>query len=172
MSTNKLGYMREYYAKNKERVLESNRRYRERDPERWLARARAYHHENREKLSEQKRRHRKENPELYRERLRQNKYGLSTKEFTAMVAAQGGRCAVCGDQRPLVIDHNHDTDEVRALLCSPCNTAIGLFKEDPRRMIAAMAYLSMHAQAAQVKAGMVAPGGPGGQQQQPQGAPG
>lgn len=44
---------------------------------------------------------------------------------------QSGLCAVCGRRRKLVLDHNHDTDETRRALCTPCNTLLGKTLEAP-----------------------------------------
>jgi hypothetical protein len=68
-------------------------------------------------------------------------YDLTPAQFIEMTIAQKGRCDACGDLAELVIDHNHQTQEVRALLCHGCNTGIGHFKEDPSRLEAAAAYL-------------------------------
>ena len=75
------------------------------------------------------------------------KYGLSAEAYDSMVLAQGNKCAVCGDEpvrcsfKKLVIDHDHATGRVRELLCSPCNTAIGQFRDDPARMESAADYV-------------------------------
>ena len=37
--------------------------------------------------------------------------------------------------------HCHETGEVRGLLCQPCNTALGMFEDDPKRMEEAISYL-------------------------------
>lgn len=45
-----------------------------------------------------------------------------------LVAWHAGRCAVCGSRRPrigrggLVWDHDHDTGNVRGLVCGSCNS--------------------------------------------------
>jgi DNA-binding sugar fermentation-stimulating protein len=41
-------------------------------------------------------------------------------------------------KKKLVIDHCHNTGKVRKLLCTNCNVAIGMFKENPRIMFLAM----------------------------------
>ena len=41
----------------------------------------------------------------------------------------------------LVIDHNHKTGKVRGLLCGSCNTGIGLLKDSPDVLDAAIEYL-------------------------------
>ena len=74
-------------------------------------------------------------------RLR-SKYGLSVTEYERMSHAQFGVCAICHDERKLVVDHCHSTGEVRGLLCSPCNTAIGLLRDDPATVQRAVGYIS------------------------------
>jgi hypothetical protein len=61
-----------------------------------------------------------------------------------MVAAQRARCASCGEQRPLVVDHCHKTGKVRELLCSQCNRALGFLYDDPAKVLALHAYISRH----------------------------
>jgi hypothetical protein len=78
-------------------------------------------------------------------RVRAARYGLALDEYEQMLANQDGVCAICHRDRPLVVDHCHDSDEVRGLLCSPCNTAIGLLGEDLDRFLDAVAYLASSA---------------------------
>lgn len=69
-------------------------------------------------------------------------YGLSIAEYDALFNAQGGRCAICRSDNPrsrgykkqasakFCVDHNHATGRVRGLLCTACNRAIGLLRDD------------------------------------------
>jgi len=44
--------------------------------------------------------------------------------------AQGGRCAICGSDGgvwTLVLDHDHETNRNRGMLCQRCNTGLGMF---------------------------------------------
>lgn len=84
--------------------------------------------------------------EMQRERL----YGISEEEYQALLAAQGGVCAIChqpetntyrGRVRRLAVDHDHRTGERRALLCSDCNVLLGHADDQPERLEAAAAYL-------------------------------
>lgn len=70
-------------------------------------------------------------------------YGLSRQEFLAMVEAQGGRCLICKKIPPAVlrVDHCHETGKIRGLLCQHCNTGLGFFSDDSRRLQAAIDYL-------------------------------
>ena len=69
------------------------------------------------------------------------RYGLENDDYERMLANQQGRCAICNKYRKLFVDHDHATGVVRALLCMQCNSAIGLFGEDPNVIMAAAAYL-------------------------------
>lgn len=74
-------------------------------------------------------------------------YGITVDEYEDMLAAQGERCLVCDRHESqsakgrLHIDHCHETGKVRGLLCSNCNTALGLAGDDPARLVALAAYL-------------------------------
>lgn len=84
-------------------------------------------------------------------RNRQALYGISQEQFEARLIAQDGKCAVCmipldGSRKTLVgsVDHNHKTGQIRGILCSQCNTALGLLKEDLKIFQRAISYLSYH----------------------------
>ena len=51
-------------------------------------------------------------------------FGIEAEEYYAMLADQGGVCAICGRaprKQRLAVDHNHKTGEIRGLLCMRCN---------------------------------------------------
>jgi hypothetical protein len=85
---------------------------------------------------------------------RLHNYGITAEQYDAMLAAQGGGCAICGEQctsgRRLAVDHDHACcpgDKtcgkcVRGLLCGPCNQGIGKLRDSPRLLIAAASYLT------------------------------
>lgn len=75
-------------------------------------------------------------------RARENRYGLSEEEYADLLSEQSHACAICSERMdPACVDHDHETGEVRGLLCSPCNTGLGLFRDDPELLRAAIAYL-------------------------------
>jgi hypothetical protein len=73
-------------------------------------------------------------------------FGLCAEEYEAMLAKQGGRCALCKriprKGRSLHVDHNHTTGVVRGLLCFRCNAGMGQFQEDIFRFADAIVYLA------------------------------
>lgn len=82
-------------------------------------------------------------------------YGLPAGGYAAILGAQNGVCAGCGPRtgrngtrgRRLAVDHRHADDaygpagEVRGLLCSTCNRAIGDFRDDPLTLLRLALYL-------------------------------
>lgn len=70
-------------------------------------------------------------------------YGMTESEYNKLVLQQQGVCAICGTNKEgrLAVDHNHKTGNIRGLLCRPCNSAIGLFKESPTLLRKAASYL-------------------------------
>jgi hypothetical protein len=66
---------------------------------------------------------------------------ISDKRYEEMSIEQGERCAICGDNKELVVDHDYKTNVVRKLLCRSCNMAIGLLKENLRVIRKAANYI-------------------------------
>lgn len=110
---------------------------------------------NRQRLSDYGKRRRKENPDKVRAEVTKShyktKYGLSLGDLNNMRDQQNGQCAICKTPFPILgkpnrsqvpqVDHCHATGKVRGLLCSPCNIALGLLKDDFFTVIRAASYL-------------------------------
>lgn len=71
-------------------------------------------------------------PEQRLDRRLREEYKITFEQYVAMVAAQSGTCAICRQPpkpgKRLAVDHCHTTGVVRALLCIPCNIAVGFFE--------------------------------------------
>lgn len=76
------------------------------------------------------------------------KYGVSVEELQTIIDLADGKCGICSDQvgERLNIDHCEDSGRVRDLLCTPCNTGLGLFKHDVDKLEEAARYLRYHEQ--------------------------
>lgn len=53
-------------------------------------------------------------------------YGITLDQYNSLLKEQGGGCAICGktpeaEGKSLAVDHNHETREIRGVLCSYCN---------------------------------------------------
>jgi hypothetical protein len=90
----------------------------------------------------------KKNPDKVAEHRRKRnlkqKYGVTVEQYEQMLTEQKGVCYICSsppDRRRLSVDHNHQTGQVRRLLCDKCNLAIGLLEEDKERLKKVREYL-------------------------------
>jgi hypothetical protein len=132
---------------------------------------RLYHAANREKISRRKRqwaldnpekvnKHQRDNPEYHNEYIkayrrkhpdkfaaysRKQNYGVTQTWFEDKLKEQAGKCAVCFEVmvKPNV-DHNHETNKARGLLCHPCNVMLGYAHEDSVRLANAIQYLAKY----------------------------
>lgn len=82
------------------------------------------------------------------------RYRVTPEWIEQQRAKQNGECAICQvpmktgvlPNNPLAecIDHDHHTNQARALLCSACNRGLGMLKDDPNILQAAADYLVHH----------------------------
>jgi recombination endonuclease VII len=70
-----------------------------------------------------------------------NVYGLTPQDLATLVKKQEGLCAICLEEKPLGVDHDHVTQRVRGLLCKTCNFGLGSFHDDASKLLAAVIYL-------------------------------
>lgn len=70
------------------------------------------------------------------------RYGITEQDYNEMAEEQEHACLICGEQKKLVVDHNHDTGEVRGLLCDRCNLRLGII-EDTEWLQKALSYLGV-----------------------------
>lgn len=76
-------------------------------------------------------------------------YGIDADTYYEMLANQNYKCAICGtegnnsiNRTKMFIDHCHTSGEVRGLLCSKCNIALGNFNDDIETLKKAIEYLA------------------------------
>lgn len=74
------------------------------------------------------------------------KYNITLEDYNNLLLKQDNCCAICKInvkdlKKSLNIDHDHITSKVRGLLCSNCNTGIGLFKDNKKILLEAINYL-------------------------------
>lgn len=132
---------------------------RERDRALHNERAQKYRTAHREQAREASRAWRAANPGRVREWNERNGeksrlkhlYGLSAEGWTQMLDGQQGCCYLCGEpldlesRRKIHVDHDHSCCRgvrscgkcVRGLACEPCNKGIGMFGDNPERMMRA-----------------------------------
>lgn len=84
-------------------------------------------------------------------------YGITYEEYLAMSEEQNDVCAICkepetkisknGEPGMLSVDHNHETGQVRRLLCHSCNWEVGVmekFIREPEREQRLRTYLEVY----------------------------
>lgn len=87
---------------------------------------------NKKKISAYGKKYHKRHKKKRRAKSKENhlltNYGLTMKEYRAILKAQNGVCAICyrtcPTGRSLAVDHDHETLKVRGLLCFNCNTRL------------------------------------------------
>lgn len=82
--------------------------------------------------------------DYYQQKHMRTQYGISWADFDARVDAQSGLCLLCGEAPDRWhIDHDHETGQVRGLLCHKCNVALGWFDDSPEKLRRAANYLEV-----------------------------
>jgi hypothetical protein len=117
-----------------------------------------YYSRNRERLlekSKQKYNSIKSSPEWFAKKRKsrreidlKHRYGISLEHYELLYFQQEGLCAICNKPPELglrggklFVDHDHDTNVVRGLLCFRCNSALGLLLDNPETALKASEYL-------------------------------
>ncbi len=119
------------------------------DPERIRAlaneRSKKSYQKHLDKSRERHREHqakRRADPELRRiinVRKRAAGAGITPKAYDALFKAQGSKCAICestdpGSKGGWNLDHCHQSNTIRFILCAHCNRGLGAFRDDPMLM--------------------------------------
>jgi len=136
---------------NLDREAARKKAWRKAHPDRAAATNRHWRQANRDYLRAATRAWSEANPDRIASTRLQREYGISLVEYDKMLRAQTNRCAICGktpaeEGRRLAVDHDHETDKLRGVLCGNCNRGLGLFMHDPELLQRAIAYLEKWAE--------------------------
>lgn len=78
--------------------------------------------------------------DVYRWQNLKAKFAMTIDDYQTRWDTQNGVCAICGQPETetrrgvvkfLAVDHNHDTGEIRGLLCGYCNKMLGQARDNP-----------------------------------------
>ena len=134
-----------YYENHRDEILSCGKKRYADNNEVLKAKAQARRMEHPEKVKIINKKSNAKHPETRRAYSLRLLYGISLKEFDALLAKQGGGCAACGtsnwNSRGPVVDHDHSTGRVRGILCHNCNCGSGMLGDDPARVEKLLAYL-------------------------------
>lgn len=80
----------------------------------------------------------------YREKQLSKRYSFTKDEYNQMITKQGGKCATCNTapKGKFQVDHCHSSGITRRLLCTNCNTALGLVKENIETLSTMVMYVN------------------------------
>lgn len=99
---------------------------------------------------------RRQNFPLYEaDRNLRRKYGITSDQYKEMLKTQGDACAICkkpetspdgrtGGTKSLAVDHCHETQRIRGLLCKRCNTLLGSVGDSMDLLVQMVLYLERH----------------------------
>jgi len=138
---------KKYYSENREEIKEKASTRYQKTKEECNERSKRYREENLEKVKTKQKEWYLNNPEKIKEQKLKKNYGISLEQYNEMFDKQKGRCAICGThqnelKQMLSVDHCHETNRIRGLLCNGCNRGIGYLKDDIRIVENALKYLS------------------------------
>lgn len=128
----KMEYSKIYYLNNKDRIKENTK---------------AYRTSNREELRLKAKE--RNTPSYLKDKSLRANYGINLEIYNEMFHSQEGRCAICGRHQSefrlaLAVDHCHETNKVRSLLCSNCNSGLGNLRDSKEMLLKAIKYLESH----------------------------
>jgi hypothetical protein len=112
------------------------RRYRERNPEKVTRFRREWGERNKELIAN------------YTRTYNLKRKGFTVESYAFARSIQGEACGLCKtlfnelDQRKIHADHDHATNQPRGVLCHYCNVGLGVFKDSPTFLTAAIQYLN------------------------------
>ena len=118
----------------------------------WYISSKRYVDKNRGKVNKYNRDYNKTNPTRAKKSYIKSTYGLTWEEYTKLYNSQQGKCAICNKYITIevdksrtstaCVDHNHETGEVRGILCDSCNKGIGYLKDNIMILENAIKYLN------------------------------
>ena len=88
-----------------------------------------------------------DNKDKVRKHNLKSKYNITPKQYNLILLQQNNCCGICNEHKDtflkcLCVDHCHTTQKVRGLLCTKCNTAIGLLNDNINNLNNAIDYLN------------------------------
>jgi hypothetical protein len=148
-------YMRQYYKKNRMKFVREERRRRKLYGKSINRRRRSLYVINKHKILNRNKRWRDRNSSkvLMQKRLqRLRQMGMDKKELKRAeqcFSNHSGKCQICGRKTPggmggWVGDYCHKTKTFRGILCNSCNALLGFAKDNIKTLLSAVKYLRRH----------------------------
>lgn len=138
-------------AKLKEQQNQANRKFREAHPDRIKEAQASWYARNSEHSCRKSNEWKTNNPEREFDTHLMRKYGITREQYEGLLELQQGLCKICGSPpvgkvkngpaKRLHVDHDHQTGQVRGLLCHKCNVMLGNARDDIKILETAILYL-------------------------------
>lgn len=139
-------YLNDWYEKNKDKVIKQREEYKEIKNKKRREKYKEDEEYRKQRLKDAAM-WQKNNPKKRKgQRLKQ--YGITFEDFSILLKEAGNKCEICGyeddtDKKTFpVVDHCHETNKVRGILCSKCNFALGHFNDSIENLKNAIKYLN------------------------------
>ena len=133
LSQKESGYFKKYYAEHKEYFKQRHKN--------------GYHKKYREKNKNDIKKYINVNKIKYDDYQLKRYYNITLDQYNVLFNKQNGCCAICGIhqnnlKRKLHVDHNHESGEIRGLLCINCNLALGHVNDNINTLSKMISYLT------------------------------
>lgn len=91
-------------------------------------------------------------PDFDRRKWLKDNYNISLESYNRHLKEQGDVCRICkcanrakrSRYGTMHVDHEHNTGDIRGIICALCNTGLGAFKDNTRKMKLAINYLNKY----------------------------
>jgi hypothetical protein len=139
--------IRKYRLENPDIVKAIQKRTNAKHSEKHKQRSAKWYRDNHEYAKSRMAIRRREKPDKIRDGKLRASFGISLQEYNEMLELQNHKCAICGTHqknlsRNLAVDHCHAKGHVRGLLCAPCNTGLGSFRDSATFLQSAIEYIN------------------------------
>jgi len=77
-------------------------------------------------------------------------YGITLDQFKDLLMLQENKCAICGElngqkgKKHFAVDHDHENDKIRGILCNKCNRGLGYFNDNIELLTKSINYLKQY----------------------------
>lgn len=137
---------RRWYRRNRLKVTQLQKEYRLRNLEKCKARVQRYKENNREKIAAYRKKWERQNAHRRFEASLKRRYRITSHIYYTILRKQKGGCALCECKEGrkggrLFIDHCHKSKKVRGLLCTKCNSILGMANDRVDLLRKAIKYL-------------------------------
>lgn len=126
----------EYREKNREKIVQKGKKYRSENYEMLKIKKAADFQKNKQRYQDNWKKH-----------VLRYRYGITVDQYNKILKDQGGVCKICkkvrlsAQQKRMGVDHCHETDKIRGILCDWCNMGISKFADNVELMQEAIKYL-------------------------------